>query len=200
VLIIDQAEQLFRDTWLADTRADRLVRAHLRAVAQERAGASRDPSYLYSGNLLGAATTAAARLDANAGRGYSPGDGRFTAAGSASSRTMPTNCDGSAGGPRSGSPELRTNDPYRRRLPHRWPFDAAGPRTSYRNVGTLMLREQHRRANVVPAGGWATATESQRCCCPGNTSLLSGAPEEAAGGFTPPTRPLSRPSRPGASA
>src|SRR5262249_51735690 len=47
---------LLRDTWLADTHADRIVRSRLRAAAAEWARQSRDPSYLYGGSLLQAAT------------------------------------------------------------------------------------------------------------------------------------------------
>ena len=43
---------LLRDTWLADTHADRIVRTRLHTTAAEWARHSRDPSYLYSGSLL----------------------------------------------------------------------------------------------------------------------------------------------------
>ena len=43
---------LLRDTWLAETHADRIVRTRLHNVAAEWARGSRDPSYLYSGSLL----------------------------------------------------------------------------------------------------------------------------------------------------
>ena len=46
---------LLRDTWLADTHADRIVRTRLQTIAAEWARHSRDPSYLYSGSLLAAA-------------------------------------------------------------------------------------------------------------------------------------------------
>ena len=46
---------LLRDTWLADTHADRIVRTRLHATAAEWARHSRDPSYLYGGSLLQAA-------------------------------------------------------------------------------------------------------------------------------------------------
>ena len=59
---------LLRDTWLAETHADRIVRTRLRAVAGEWARHSRDPSYLYGGSLLEAATTAAARTRADPAR------------------------------------------------------------------------------------------------------------------------------------
>ena len=56
---------LLRDTWLADTHADRIVRSRLQATAAEWASHSRDPSYLYGGSLLQAVTDAAARIAAN---------------------------------------------------------------------------------------------------------------------------------------
>jgi WD40 repeat protein/transcriptional regulator with XRE-family HTH domain len=56
---------LLRDSWLADTHADRIVRSRLHATAAEWARQSRDPSYLYSGSLLQAATEAAARIGAD---------------------------------------------------------------------------------------------------------------------------------------
>ena len=40
-----------------------------------------------------------------------------------------------------------------------------------------MLREQHRRANVVPRGGRAAASAGHRCCCSGDTGLESGRPD-----------------------
>ena len=49
---------LLRDTWLAETHADRIVRTRLHNVAAEWARDSRDPSYLYSGSLLEAADRA----------------------------------------------------------------------------------------------------------------------------------------------
>jgi len=59
---------LLRDTWLAETHADRMVRARLHNVAAEWARGSRDPSYLYSGSLLEAAAETAARIDADPAR------------------------------------------------------------------------------------------------------------------------------------
>jgi WD40 repeat protein/DNA-binding XRE family transcriptional regulator len=59
---------LLRDTWLADTRADRIVRTRLSATAAEWAHHSRDPSYLYSGSLLQAAADTAARIGADPAR------------------------------------------------------------------------------------------------------------------------------------
>jgi WD40 repeat protein/transcriptional regulator with XRE-family HTH domain len=59
---------LLRDTWLADTHADRIVRTRLHTTAAEWAGHSRDRSYLYSGTLLQAATDIAARAGADPGR------------------------------------------------------------------------------------------------------------------------------------
>jgi transcriptional regulator with XRE-family HTH domain/Tol biopolymer transport system component len=56
---------LLRDTWLADTHADRIVRTRLHHTAAEWARHSNDPSYLYSGTVLAAATGAAARIGAD---------------------------------------------------------------------------------------------------------------------------------------
>jgi WD40 repeat protein/transcriptional regulator with XRE-family HTH domain len=56
---------LLRDTWLADTHADRMVRSRLHATAAEWDRHSRDPSYLYTGSLLQAVADAAARIAAN---------------------------------------------------------------------------------------------------------------------------------------
>ena len=56
---------LLRDTWLADTHADRMIRSRLRSTAAEWARHSRDPSYLYSGTLLQAAVGTAARISAD---------------------------------------------------------------------------------------------------------------------------------------
>ena len=59
---------LLRDTWLADTRADRMIRSRLHATATEWAHHSRDPSYLYGGTLLQAATDTTTRIGADPGR------------------------------------------------------------------------------------------------------------------------------------
>jgi WD40 repeat protein/transcriptional regulator with XRE-family HTH domain len=59
---------LLRDTWLADTHADRIVRSRLHTTAAEWARQSRDPSYLYGGSLLQAATDTAARIGADPAR------------------------------------------------------------------------------------------------------------------------------------
>ena len=59
---------LLRDTWLADTHADRIVRTRLRTTAAEWARHSRDPSYLYSGSLLQAAAQTTTRISADPGR------------------------------------------------------------------------------------------------------------------------------------
>jgi WD40 repeat protein len=59
---------LLRDTWLADTHADRIVRSRLHTTAAEWARQARDPSYLYSGSLLQAATDTATRADADPAR------------------------------------------------------------------------------------------------------------------------------------
>jgi hypothetical protein len=59
---------LLRDTWLADSHADRIVRSRLHTSAAEWARHSRDPSYLYSGSLLQAATGTATRIDTDPAR------------------------------------------------------------------------------------------------------------------------------------
>ena len=59
---------LLRDTWLTETHADRIIRTRLHNTAAEWARQGRDPSYLYAGSLLQAATETAARIDANPGR------------------------------------------------------------------------------------------------------------------------------------
>jgi WD40 repeat protein len=59
---------LLRDTWLADTHADRIVRSRLHTTAADWARHSRDPSYLYGGTLLQAATGTAARIGADPAR------------------------------------------------------------------------------------------------------------------------------------
>jgi WD40 repeat protein/transcriptional regulator with XRE-family HTH domain len=56
---------LLRDTWLADTRADRMIRSRLQTTAAEWARHSRDPSYLYSGTLLQTAIGTAVRIGAD---------------------------------------------------------------------------------------------------------------------------------------
>jgi WD40 repeat protein/transcriptional regulator with XRE-family HTH domain len=59
---------LLRDTWLADTHADRIVRTRLHNSATEWDRHSCDPSYLYSGSLLQAAADTAARIGADPAR------------------------------------------------------------------------------------------------------------------------------------
>jgi WD40 repeat protein/transcriptional regulator with XRE-family HTH domain len=59
---------LLRDTWLAETHADRIARTRLHTTAADWARLSRDPSYLYSGSLLAAASDTAARIGADPGR------------------------------------------------------------------------------------------------------------------------------------
>jgi len=56
---------LLRDDWLADARADRVIRSRLHATVTEWAQDSRDPSYLYSGSRLDAAAAMAARIKAD---------------------------------------------------------------------------------------------------------------------------------------
>jgi len=59
---------LLRDTWLADSHADRIVRTRLHTTAAEWARHSRDRSYLYSGSLLQAATDTATRIGVDPAR------------------------------------------------------------------------------------------------------------------------------------
>jgi transcriptional regulator with XRE-family HTH domain len=59
---------LLRDTWLADTHADRIARTRLHATAADWERHSRDRSYLYSGSLLQAAAGTATRIDADPAR------------------------------------------------------------------------------------------------------------------------------------
>ena len=59
---------LLRDTWLAETRADRLIRTQMSNTAANWERDSRDPSYLYSGSLLEAAVGTADRVAADPAR------------------------------------------------------------------------------------------------------------------------------------
>jgi WD40 repeat protein/transcriptional regulator with XRE-family HTH domain len=59
---------LLRDSWLADTHADRIVRTRLHATAAEWDRHSHDRSYLYTGTLLAAATDTATRIGADPAR------------------------------------------------------------------------------------------------------------------------------------
>jgi WD40 repeat protein/transcriptional regulator with XRE-family HTH domain len=59
---------LLRDTWLADTHADRIARTRLHATAADWERHSRDRSYLYSGSLLQAAAGTATRIGADPAR------------------------------------------------------------------------------------------------------------------------------------
>jgi hypothetical protein len=59
---------LLRDTWLADSHADRIARTRLHATAAEWERHSRDRSYLYTGSLLQAAAQTAARIGADPAR------------------------------------------------------------------------------------------------------------------------------------
>jgi WD40 repeat protein len=62
---------LLRDTWLAETNADRIVRTRLHNTAADWISHSRDPSYLYGGSLLQAADETSARIGADPAR-YPP--------------------------------------------------------------------------------------------------------------------------------
>jgi WD40 repeat protein/DNA-binding XRE family transcriptional regulator len=66
--ILLTAWPLLRDTWLADTHADRITRTRLRQTVTEWDHHARDPSYLYTGSLLQAATGTAARITADPAR------------------------------------------------------------------------------------------------------------------------------------
>jgi WD40 repeat protein/transcriptional regulator with XRE-family HTH domain len=70
---------LLHDTWLTETRADRIVRTRLHNTAADWARHSHDPSYLYSGSLLQAANETSARIGADPARNppLSPTDRDF---------------------------------------------------------------------------------------------------------------------------
>jgi WD40 repeat protein/transcriptional regulator with XRE-family HTH domain len=59
---------LLRDSWLADTHADRIIRTRLHATAADWDRHARDPSYLYTGSVLTTATGTAARITADPAR------------------------------------------------------------------------------------------------------------------------------------
>jgi energy-coupling factor transporter ATP-binding protein EcfA2 len=59
---------LLRDTWLAESHADRRIRTQLRATAADWESRARDSAYLYRGTLLEAATGTAGRTDADPAR------------------------------------------------------------------------------------------------------------------------------------
>jgi WD40 repeat protein len=59
---------LLRDSWLADTHADRIARTRLHATAADWERHSRDRSYLYAGTLLASAAGTAARAGVDPGR------------------------------------------------------------------------------------------------------------------------------------
>ena len=62
--VLLSAWPLLRDNWLAESRADRIIRARLREAAAEWTGHQRDRSYLYSGSQLDAAESAVQRAGA----------------------------------------------------------------------------------------------------------------------------------------
>jgi WD40 repeat protein len=66
--VLLSAWPLLRDTWLAETHADRIVRSRLHNVTAEWMRQSRDPSYLYSGSLLETADDTATRIAADPAR------------------------------------------------------------------------------------------------------------------------------------
>ena len=59
---------LLHDIWLAETRADRIVRTQLRNTASDWTRHGRDAAYLYGGSLLETATGTAARITAEPAR------------------------------------------------------------------------------------------------------------------------------------
>jgi len=59
---------LLRDTWLAETYADRAIRARLLDVASEWESHRRDPAYLYSGSLLEVTLAAIERTEGDPAR------------------------------------------------------------------------------------------------------------------------------------
>lgn len=63
--VLLHAWPLLRDEWLADTRADRLVRSRLSTRVAEWVAAGHDPSYLYGGSLLQAVTEMETRAAAD---------------------------------------------------------------------------------------------------------------------------------------
>jgi WD40 repeat protein len=63
--VLLSAWPLLRDTWLAETRADRAVRSRLDTAADEWIRHNEDPSYLYGGSRLDLATETVSRLDAD---------------------------------------------------------------------------------------------------------------------------------------
>lgn len=74
---------LLRDTWLAETRQNRVICSRLRAASAEWDRDSRDPAHLYSGSVLHAASVAAREVAADPSRYPSLDDisTRFLAAG-----------------------------------------------------------------------------------------------------------------------
>jgi WD40 repeat protein len=58
---------LLRDSWLADSRADQVVRTQLRRAAADWAGHGNDQAYLLRGSLLDAADGIAARISSDPG-------------------------------------------------------------------------------------------------------------------------------------
>jgi WD40 repeat protein/transcriptional regulator with XRE-family HTH domain len=63
--ILLTAWPLLRDTWLADTHADRAIRTRLHHTATDWDHHARDPAYLYTGTLLATAAGTAARITAD---------------------------------------------------------------------------------------------------------------------------------------
>ena len=59
---------LLRDTWLAESRADRIIRARLREATADWTGHKRDSAYLYRGSRLDATEAAVQRASAEPAR------------------------------------------------------------------------------------------------------------------------------------
>jgi WD40 repeat protein len=66
--VLLRAWPLLRDTWLAETRADRITSTRLRAAAADWTRNNRDRSYLYTGSVLETARATVKRIDATPGR------------------------------------------------------------------------------------------------------------------------------------
>ena len=92
--VLFSAWPLLRDSWLAQTQADRLVRTRLREIAGEWTAHDRNPSYLYRGVLLASAQSAAANAR-EAPRRYpplSPDETAFVQTSVRASRRTPASC------------------------------------------------------------------------------------------------------------
>jgi WD40 repeat protein len=70
--VLFTAWPLLRDTWLAETRADRIISTRLQSAAADWNRNNRNPSYLYTGSVLEAARDAVKRMDAAPNRHTPP--------------------------------------------------------------------------------------------------------------------------------